>query len=59
MSATVSPALKELRRRNFQDSPQCGFGGVGTRVVYPEAAQWKKFERILEVAGRVWNGDRA
>jgi 5-methyltetrahydropteroyltriglutamate--homocysteine methyltransferase len=37
-------------------SPQCGFGGVGTRVVYPEAAQWRKFERILEVAGRTWNG---
>jgi 5-methyltetrahydropteroyltriglutamate--homocysteine methyltransferase len=39
-------------------SPQCGFGGVGTRVVFPEAAQWRKFERIVEVAGRVWKGER-
>jgi 5-methyltetrahydropteroyltriglutamate--homocysteine methyltransferase len=37
-------------------SPQCGFGGVGTRVVFPEAVQWRKFERIVEVAARVWQG---
>ena len=35
-------------------SPQCGFGGVGSFVVLPEAVQWKKFERILEVAQKVW-----
>jgi 5-methyltetrahydropteroyltriglutamate--homocysteine methyltransferase len=40
-------------------SPQCGFGGVGTRVVFPEAAQWLKFERIVEVAARVWRGTDA
>jgi 5-methyltetrahydropteroyltriglutamate--homocysteine methyltransferase len=40
-------------------SPQCGFGGIGTRVVYPEAAQWRKFERILEVAGRMWSTGNA
>jgi 5-methyltetrahydropteroyltriglutamate--homocysteine methyltransferase len=35
-------------------SPQCGFGGIGTPVVLPEAVQWRKFERILEVARAVW-----
>jgi 5-methyltetrahydropteroyltriglutamate--homocysteine methyltransferase len=35
-------------------SPQCGFGGVGTSVVLPEEIQWRKFQRILETADRVW-----
>jgi 5-methyltetrahydropteroyltriglutamate--homocysteine methyltransferase len=35
-------------------SPQCGFGGVGTSVVLPEEIQWRKLERILETAERVW-----
>jgi 5-methyltetrahydropteroyltriglutamate--homocysteine methyltransferase len=35
-------------------SPQCGFGGVGTSVVVPEDVQWRKFQRILETAARVW-----
>jgi len=35
-------------------SPQCGFGGVGTTVVLPEEVQWRKFQIILETAGRVW-----
>jgi 5-methyltetrahydropteroyltriglutamate--homocysteine methyltransferase len=35
-------------------SPQCGFGGVGTSVVLAEDVQWRKFERILETARRVW-----
>ncbi|HXF35098.1 MAG TPA: cobalamin-independent methionine synthase II family protein [Candidatus Acidoferrales bacterium] len=37
-------------------SPQCGFGGVGTSVVLPEDVQWRKFERILETADRIWGG---
>jgi 5-methyltetrahydropteroyltriglutamate--homocysteine methyltransferase len=35
-------------------SPQCGFGGVGTSVVVPEDVQWRKFQTILDTAGRVW-----
>jgi len=35
-------------------SPQCGFGGVGSSAVLPEDVQWRKFERILETARRVW-----
>jgi 5-methyltetrahydropteroyltriglutamate--homocysteine methyltransferase len=37
-------------------SPQCGFGGVGTSVVLSEDVQWRKFERILETADRIWGG---
>lgn len=35
-------------------SPQCGFGGAGPGAVLPEDVQWRKFERILETARRVW-----
>jgi 5-methyltetrahydropteroyltriglutamate--homocysteine methyltransferase len=41
-------------------SPQCGFasgGATGTPKI-PEEQQWRKLERILEVARRVW-GDAA
>jgi 5-methyltetrahydropteroyltriglutamate--homocysteine methyltransferase len=55
----IAEASAHLPLEQLALSPQCGFGGVGTRVVYPEAAQWRKFERILEVAGRVWQGERA
>ena len=34
-------------------SPQCGFGGLD-HLVIPEADQWRKFERMMEVAGAVW-----
>ena len=34
-------------------SPQCGFGGLD-HLVIPEADQWRKFERLMEVAGAVW-----
>jgi 5-methyltetrahydropteroyltriglutamate--homocysteine methyltransferase len=34
-------------------SPQCGFGGLDHHVI-PEQDQWRKFERMMEVAGAVW-----
>jgi 5-methyltetrahydropteroyltriglutamate--homocysteine methyltransferase len=34
-------------------SPQCGFGGLD-HLVIPEQDQWRKFERIMEVARTVW-----
>jgi 5-methyltetrahydropteroyltriglutamate--homocysteine methyltransferase len=34
-------------------SPQCGFGGLD-HLVIPEQDQWRKFERIMEVARAVW-----
>jgi 5-methyltetrahydropteroyltriglutamate--homocysteine methyltransferase len=35
-------------------SPQCGFGGAGPGAVLAEDVQWRKFERIVETARRVW-----
>jgi methionine synthase II (cobalamin-independent) len=36
-------------------SPQCGFGGAGPGAVLAEDVQWRKFERIVETARRVWD----
>lgn len=37
-------------------SPQCGFGGV-TAIQLSEADQWRKFERIIETAARIWGNN--
>lgn len=50
----IEEASRHLPLEQLALSPQCGFGGVGTPVVFPEDVQWRKFERILEVARRVW-----
>jgi methionine synthase II (cobalamin-independent) len=34
-------------------SPQCGFGGIDSKVM-AEEEMWRKFDRIVEVAGQVW-----
>ncbi len=49
----IGEASRHLPLEQLALSPQCGFGGVGG-VVLPEAAQWRKFERILETARTVW-----
>lgn len=45
MTAITGQNLKALRVDQI---------GVGTSVVVPEDVQWRKFERILETASRVW-----
>lgn len=49
----IAEASRYLPLEQLALSPQCGFGGVAT-VVLSEDAQWRKFERILETATRVW-----
>ena len=50
----IAEASAFLSQDQLALSPQCGFGGVGTLVVLPEDIQWRKFQRILETADRVW-----
>ena len=50
----ISEASRYLPVEQMALSPQCGFGGVAHIAVLPESVQWRKFERILEVARRVW-----
>jgi 5-methyltetrahydropteroyltriglutamate--homocysteine methyltransferase len=62
-SSDLEP-LDELKRRIDQASrylpldqlalsPQCGFGGLDSKVM-SEDEMWRKFDRIMETAGQVW-----
>jgi methionine synthase II (cobalamin-independent) len=62
-SSDVEP-LDELKRRIDQAgkylpldqlalSPQCGFGGIDSKVM-SEDEMWRKFDRIVETAEEVW-----
>ena len=56
--------LDELKRRVDQASryipleklalsPQCGFGGIDSKMM-SEDEMWRKFDRIVETAEQVW-----
>jgi len=49
----IDEAGRHLPLGQLAVSPQCGFGGLD-HLVIPEDDQWRKFERIIEVAGAVW-----
>lgn len=49
----LDEASRQLPIERLALSPQCGFGGLD-HLVIPEQDQWRKFERILEVANAVW-----
>ena len=48
----IGEAAKYLPLDQLALSPQCGFGGMS--VPFPEAAQWGKFEAMLEASKKVW-----
>jgi len=49
----LDEAARHLPVEQLALSPQCGFGGLD-HLVIPEEDQWRKFERIVEVARQVW-----
>ena len=49
----IDEASRHLPVEQLALSPQCGFGGLD-HLVIPEQDQWRKFERIMEVASAVW-----
>ena len=49
----IDDAARYLPLEQLALSPQCGFGGVGA-IQLTEDEQWRKFERILDVARDVW-----
>lgn len=62
-SSDLEP-IDELKRRIDQASrylpldqlalsPQCGFGGIDSKVMR-EDEMWRKFDRLVEVAAQVW-----
>jgi 5-methyltetrahydropteroyltriglutamate--homocysteine methyltransferase len=48
----IEEAGRYLPLEQLALSPQCGFGG--SSVPFPEDAQWRKLETILDVSRRVW-----
>lgn len=49
----LDEAAKHLPLDRLAISPQCGFGGLD-HIVIPESEQWRKFERMIEVAKDAW-----
>jgi 5-methyltetrahydropteroyltriglutamate--homocysteine methyltransferase len=53
LARRIDEAARYLPLDQLAISPQCGFGGFD-HVVIPEDDQWRKFERLVEVARSVW-----
>jgi 5-methyltetrahydropteroyltriglutamate--homocysteine methyltransferase len=49
----IERASKYLPLDQLALSPQCGFGGIDSKVM-SEEEMWRKFERIVETAAEVW-----
>ena len=59
-SATLLPGLDEIQAAQFVPlddlclSPQCGFSSTHHGNALSHDDQWRKLERVVEVAGEVW-----
>jgi 5-methyltetrahydropteroyltriglutamate--homocysteine methyltransferase len=51
----IDEAARYLPLEQLALSPQCGFSSGVEAVQLGEDEQWRKFERIIETAGSVWN----
>jgi 5-methyltetrahydropteroyltriglutamate--homocysteine methyltransferase len=49
----IDQASKFLPLEQLALSPQCGFGGIDSKVL-SEDEMWRKLETIVETAGQVW-----
>jgi 5-methyltetrahydropteroyltriglutamate--homocysteine methyltransferase len=49
----IDQASKFLPLEQLALSPQCGFGGIDSKVL-SEDEMWKKLDTIVETAGQVW-----
>lgn len=50
----IDEASQFLALEQMALSPQCGFGGIDSKVL-SEDEMWKKLDRIVETASRVWS----
>ncbi|HEX6438833.1 MAG TPA: hypothetical protein VF182_16975 [Candidatus Binatia bacterium] len=50
----IEQASKYLPLDQLALSPQCGFGGIDSKVM-SEEEMWRKFDRIVETAAQVWS----
>ena len=51
----IDQASKFLPLDQLALSPQCGFGGIDSKVL-SEDDMWRKLDRIVETANQVWQG---
>jgi 5-methyltetrahydropteroyltriglutamate--homocysteine methyltransferase len=49
----IDQAARYLPLEQLALSPQCGFGGIDSRMM-SEDEMWRKFDRIVETAEQVW-----
>lgn len=49
----IDQAARYLPLDQLALSPQCGFGGIDSKVM-SEEEMWRKFDRIMETAARIW-----
>src|SRR5437870_13325350 len=49
----IDQASRYLKLEQLALSPQCGFGGIDSKVM-GEEDMWRKFDRIVETAHQVW-----
>jgi 5-methyltetrahydropteroyltriglutamate--homocysteine methyltransferase len=49
----IEQASKYLPLDQLALSPQCGFGGIDSKVM-SEEEMWRKFDRIVDTAAQVW-----
>jgi methionine synthase II (cobalamin-independent) len=49
----IDQAARYLPLDQLALSPQCGFGGIDSKVM-SEEDMWRKFDRIVETAEQVW-----
>jgi 5-methyltetrahydropteroyltriglutamate--homocysteine methyltransferase len=50
----IDQASKYLPLHQLALSPQCGFGGIDSKVL-SEAEMWRKLDTIVETAKQIWN----
>ncbi|HEY7556063.1 MAG TPA: hypothetical protein VIH18_14775 [Candidatus Binatia bacterium] len=49
----IDQASRHIPLEQLAISPQCGFGGIDSKVI-SEDEMWRKFDRLVEVAAQVW-----
>jgi 5-methyltetrahydropteroyltriglutamate--homocysteine methyltransferase len=54
----IDEAAKYVPLENLCLSPQCGFASTHHGNLLTEDEQWRKLERVVEIAREVWSGGR-
>ena len=53
LNRRIDQASRYLPLDQLALSPQCGFGGIDSKVL-SEEEMWRKLDRTVETAKRVW-----